>query len=85
MKEFYKISGMNNTAIRPKVPRPVLDNLSCKEHLREISGTHAHPWISLGILQEDIVAGLELLYEVILQQKGIRLRIYHGILCIRNL
>ena len=67
MEEFDQISGMKDIAVWSEIARPVLDDPSCKKHLREVSRTDAYPRICLGILQKDVVTWLELLDQIVLQ------------------
>ena len=55
------------------------------ENPRELVPRHANPRIGLGILQKDVVPGLVLLDEVVLQQEGIRFGVHDGILRIGDL
>ena len=50
----------------------------CKEDLRELIVGHHYPWIGLGVLQQDVVVRLVLLYEVVFEKEGVRLGVNHG-------
>ena len=80
MEEFDKIARVDHTAVRPEITGPVLDHSAGKKHLRKVSRTDAYPWISLGVLEQDVVTGLELLDKVVFQQQSIRLRLDDSIL-----
>ena len=73
VEQFYKITGMQDTAVRAEITRPVLDDTTRQENLGIIPGAHAYPWIGLGILKQDIVARFELLDKVVLEQQCVRL------------
>ncbi len=85
VEELHQIARMHHTAVWAEIARTVLDDAPCEKDLREIAGADAYPRIGLGILQQDVVARLELLDQVVLQQKGVRLRLHHSILRISNL
>ena len=85
MEEFNKITSMNHTAVRTKVTGSVLDNPAGQEYLWEISTTDTYPRICLGVLQEDVITGLELLDQIVFKQKGIRLRVHDRIFRTCNL
>ena len=85
VKEFHEIARMHYTAVRTEIARSVLDYTPREEDLREIACTDAYPRIGLGILQQDVVARLELLDQIVLQQKGVRLRLHHSVLRVCNL
>ena len=73
VEQFYKITGMQDTAVWAEITRPVLDDTTRQENLGIIPGAHAYPRISLGILKQDIVARFELLDKVVLEQQCVRL------------
>ena len=85
MNELHKISGMHHAAVRSEIPGSVPDHLAGKENLRELVLAHANPRIGLGVLQKDIVARLELLDQIILQQQRICLRLHDSVLRIGDL
>ena len=85
MDEIHEVAGVHDAAVWAEIARTVLDEAARQEHARKILGGHAYPRICLRVLQEYVVAGLELLYEIILQQQGIRLRLHHSILRVGNL
>ena len=85
MYELYEIARMHNTAVWTKITRTILDDTACKHHAWKLLSSHAYPRISLRILQKNIIAGLELLNEVIFEQKRISFRFHNGILSISNL
>ena len=73
VEQFYKITGMQDTAVWAEITRPVLDDTTRQENLGIIPGAHAYPRIGLGILKQDIVARFELLDKVVLEQQCVRL------------
>ena len=83
--ELHEITGVHDAAVWAEIARAVLDETARQEDAREVLGGHAYPRICLRVLQEYVVAGLELLDEIVLQQQGIRLRLYHRILRVGNL
>ena len=85
MEEFDKIACMDDAAVRTEISGSVTYHPAGQEDPRKFLGTDTYPGIGLGILEQDIVPGLELLDQVVLQKKGVRLRLDHGIFRIRNL
>ena len=83
--ELHEVTGVHDAAVWAEIARAVLYEAARQEHAREILGGHAYPRVCLRVLQEYVVAGLELLYEIVLQQQGIRLRLHHSILRVCNL
>ena len=73
VEEFHKVTGMYHAAVRTKITGSVPDHAACQKHFREVPSTDTYPWIGLGILQENVVARLELLDQVVFKQQGIRL------------
>ena len=73
-EKVQEVARMKHAAIRAEIPRTVLDQTAGHIDLREFVGAYADPGIGLRILQEDVVPGLVLLDEVVLQQQGVRLR-----------
>ena len=85
VEEFHQIAGMDHAAVGSEIAGTILDHTARKKDFRKVIGTYAYPRIGLGVLEKDIVAGLELLYEVVLQKKCVSLRLYDRILSIGNL
>ena len=85
-EEIHEVPGMHHAAVGAEIPVPMgLVDAPGDEHPRELVPGHANPGIGLGILQEDVVAGLVLLDEVVLQQQGVGLRIHHRVLRVGDL
>ena len=76
---------MHHAAVRPEISGAVAAYIPCKEYSGELAGRDAYPWISLGILKEDIVLRLVLLDEIVLQKQGVGFRVHYGVLGIGNL
>ena len=85
VEELHKIAGMDNTAVRSEITGAVPDHSARQEDARECICTYTDPRIGLGILQEDIISWLELLYQIVFQEKSIRLRLHDSIFYICNL
>jgi len=83
-EHFEQAAGMEDRAVWSEVSGPVLDNTAGQEDLREFISGYAYPRIGLGILQQDVVLRLVLLYEVILEQQGVGFGIYHRVLGVRD-
>ena len=85
VKEVHHVPRVHHAAVRAKVAVPLafLDAAG-DEHPGEIVTGNANPGVGFGILEEDVVLGLVLLDEVVLQQEGIGLGIYHRELGIGN-
>ena len=76
-EEVHEVPRVHHAAVGTEISVPMgLVDASGDEHPRELVPGHADPGIGLGILQEDVVAGLVLLDEVVLQQQGIGLRVH---------
>ena len=85
VEELHKIAGMDNAAVRSEITGTIPDHSARQEDAREWISTYTDPRIGLGILQEDIISWLELLYQIVFQEKSIRLRLHDSIFCICNL
>lgn len=85
MEKLYETAGMHYAAVRAEISGAVPYNPARKEDFRIFISTDAYPRICLGILKQDIVARLVLLYEIVLKQKCVSLGLYNGILRICNL
>ena len=80
-EEVHEVPRVHDAAVRAEIAVPMgLVDAPGDEHPRELVPRHADPGIGLGILQENVVARLVLLDEVVLQQQGVGLGIDHGIL-----
>ena len=75
-EEINEIPGVHDAAVRSKVTVSFL-YAAGDEHLWEVVTGDADPGICLGILEKDVVLGLVLLDEVVLQEKGIGLRVHY--------
>ena len=85
-EEVHEVPRVHHAAVGTEIPVPMgLVDAPGDEHPRELVPGHADPGIGLGILQEDVVAGLVLLDEVVLQQQGIGLRVHDGVLRVGDL
>jgi hypothetical protein len=71
VEEFHEIARVHHTAVWTEIPRSVPDHPSGEKHLREIIIADAYPGIGLGILQENVVARLELLDKIVFKQQCI--------------
>ena len=81
-EELEQVAGVHHRAVGTEVAGAVLDEPAGQEDPRIGLGRHADPGIGLRILQEDVVPGLVLLDQVILEQQGVGLGIDDGILCV---
>ena len=66
MEKLYETAGMHDAAVRAEISGAVPYNPARKEDFRIFISTDAYPRICLGILKQDIVARLVLLYEIVL-------------------
>jgi hypothetical protein len=62
--------GMLHRTVWAKVLRPVTYKASGKENPWERFVLYAYPWVTLAVLEEDIVFGLVSLDEVVLEEQG---------------
>jgi len=85
MEELHQIAGMDHTAVRPKIAGTIPDHATGKEDSWKIFSTDADPRICLRILEENVIARLELLDKIVLKKQCIRFRFNHGIFGISNL
>jgi len=76
---------VHDRAVRPEIPGAVLLHAAREEHPRIGLVGDADPGVGLAVLEEDVVMGLVLLDEVVLQQQGVRLAVDHGVLQVGNL
>ena len=77
-------SDVHDAAVRAKVAVAFL-YAPGDEHLGEVVAGDADPGIRLGILEQNIVLGLVLFDEVVLEEKGVGLGVYYRELGIGNL
>lgn len=77
MHHFYR-------GIRAKIERTIFHNVSGGENSRKRFLLNANPWKGLIVFQQDIVAWLVLLDEVVLQQQRIKLRLNYNVLDVVN-
>ena len=70
-EEFQQVASMHHGAVGPEVAGSVLLHAPREEHPRVGFGGYADPGVGLAVLEEDVVAGLILLDEVVLQQEGV--------------
>ena len=84
-EHLQKVAGMEHRAVGAEIPRTVLDNAPGQEHLRKIVGRNAYPRIGLRVLQQDVVARLVLLDQIVFQQEGVGFGLHHGILRVGDL
>ena len=85
-EEIHQVARMQDAAVRAEVAVALaLLDAAGDEHLGEVVSRDADPGIGLGILQEDIVLGLVLLDEIVLQEKGVGLAVHDGELGVGNL
>ena len=78
--ERQQVVGVHGRAVGAEVPGAVPDEAAGDRDAGERLVVQAYPRIGLAVLQENVVAGLELLDEVVLQQEGVRLRADHRML-----
>ena len=84
-EELQQRLGVHHRAVGAEIARAVAHEAAGKEHLRELVRRDADPGIGLGVLEEYVVSGLVLLYEVVLEQEGIGLAVYDRILQVSDL
>ena len=85
MEEFDQVTGMDHAAVRSEITRAVPYKPSGQKHSWECFRAYAYPRICLGILKEDVVAGLELLYEIVFKQKSVSFGLHYSIFGIGDL
>ena len=73
---------MGYIGVGAEIAGTVLYDSACEENLRKDIIADTYPGVGLGILEQNVVFGLVLFDEVVLQQQRIRLALHHGILCI---
>ena len=83
--EFQQAIHGRYVTVRAEVRAIALDNLSRHVNPGEVFVRHHDARVRLPILQQDVVARIEFLDEVVLQQQGIRLRVHHGVFYIADL
>ena len=71
---------MHDAAVRAEISRPVMHHTARKIHLRERPRTDAYPRIGLRVFQEDVIAWLVLLDQIVFKQQSIRFGFNDGVL-----
>ena len=84
-EKLQKIVGVSHRAIRTEIGPGLAIHPPGKEYSRELLICNHYPRIGLGVLQKAIVVGFVLLYQVVLQQQRVSLRINHRELSVRDL
>ena len=84
-EEFEQAPCVHYRAVRAEVARAVLLHPAGEEHPGEGLGGDAYPGVGFAVFEQNVVAGLELLDEVVFEQQGVRLAVDHRVLNIRNL
>ena len=82
-EQLQQASGVEHGAVWPEVAGAVLLHTPGQEHARKRFRGDADPGVGLAVLQEDVVAGLVLLDEVVFQQQGVGLGLHDGVLHVR--
>ena len=84
-EESDQVPGVQDGTVRAEIAVPAaLVHPPGNEHLRKLVPGHADPGIGLRILQEDIVLGLVLLDEIVLEEQRVSFGIDDGILGVRD-
>ena len=84
-EEFQQGLGVHHGAVGPEIARTVAHEPAGEEDLGKLVGGHAYPGIGLGVLQQDVVARLVLLDQIVFQKQGVSLRVHDRILDVGNL
>ena len=85
VKEIKQSAGVHHGAVRAEIHGAVFHYATRKEHPRIGLGSDANPGISLAVLEEDVVAGFVLLYQIVLEQQCVSFAVHHRILHVGNL
>ena len=72
-------------AVWAKESAQTLVDLSCVDDARQVLVGDADTWVGFTVFQQYIVARIPLLYQVVLQQKGILFGFYYNIFYVVNL
>ena len=83
LKEVDEMAGVQGTAVGSEiaVSLALVDPAGNEDAGKFLAG-NTDPGIGLRVLEENVVARLVLLDEIVLQQQGVGLGIDHGILCV---
>ena len=84
-EKLQQVAGVHDAAVGTEIAGPVPDQPPRQIDFRELVRAHADPRIGLRVLQQDVVAGLVLLDQVVLQQEGVGLGVHDGELRIGDL
>ena len=85
VEEIHHVARVHHAAVGPEIAGAVLHHAARQEDLGEFVPGHADPGVGLGVLEQDVVAGLVLLDEVVLQQQGVGLGVHHAVLGVGDL
>ena len=85
VEEVHQVARRQRRTVRPEIPPGALLHPAGDVNPGICVAGDAYPRIGLGILEEYVVLWLVLLNEVVFQQQGVSLGIYHGVLRVRYL
>ena len=84
-EELQKVVGVRDRAVRPEIGAVPPVYAAGQIDLREVVVRDDDPRVGLGVLEQDVVARLVLLDEIVLQQQRVGLRIDDRELCVGDL
>ena len=84
-EELQKVVGVRDRAVRSEIGAVPPVYAAGEKDLREVVVRDDDPRIGLGVLQQDVVARLVLLDEIVLQQQRVGLGVHNGELRVGDL